>query len=512
MDGPAGLEGHSVWRFDTARHFYLRERTRELLARPANHDQHLSIIGTRAPEVVVVVRADGEGQAVRAAVVADRAGLAIVSRDDPDLAPFLCRQRGIDARDLSGQLFPAKAVGEVLVQGAEAIPLSRRRRDAESPLVGDEGLNRQHRHGEGGRHGAPQRQHREQCRPHPAPALSLRETFHDQGPRSQQHGKGRTQVVRLAVLHGQDDKGHDEHDGEGPEAPASGAEEQPTQPHQPDRRVQRMQVEDLGSGEAERRERDVLVARRIPHELEGGPVVPQLPEHVRAQEHEGQHYAFPQLPPGQVPAKGGDKHSDGQAEREEQQADLVQKAYADHQAERAPQPHIVGAREAGHEQGGHRPEHEIEGVHRVETGEGQVLGSDRHRQPRQRLCEAPPAELAGQPGRQPHQEPEEQCRHEPDREETIAEKTADTREHEDRQRGVIHVAPIEMAGAGEVVELVAEQTVAPAGGELEGHDSQHGGEHEGRRRAIRGIRGAGCSRRAGHAPAVAKFGLRTRIL
>ena len=43
---------------------------------------------------------------------------------------------------------------------------------------------------------------------------------------------------------------------------------------------------------------------------------------------------------------------------------------------------------------------------------------------------------------------------------------------DDRQRRVIHIAPIEVAGAGEVVELVTEQAVAPAGGELQGHDRQ----------------------------------------
>src|SRR5207247_1325338 len=182
VDGPADLKRHGVWRLDTARHFYLRESTRELVARPADHDQRLRGAGTRAPEVVVVVRADRGGQAVRSAVVVDRARLTIVSRDDPGLGPFLRGQRSIDPRDLPRQLFPAKTVGEVLVQGAEGILLPRGWRDAESPLIGDEGLHRQHRHGEGGGDGTPQRQHHEQGGPDPAPPASLAEAFHDQRP------------------------------------------------------------------------------------------------------------------------------------------------------------------------------------------------------------------------------------------------------------------------------------------------------------------------------------------
>src|SRR5437867_11557179 len=137
VDGPAGLERHGVWRFDTAGHFYLRKSPRELPARPADHDEGLRGVGTRAPEVVVVVRAHRGRQAERSAVVVDRARLTIVSRGDPGPGPLLRGQRRIDARDLPRQPFPAKAVGHVLVHRAEALLLSRAWRDADSPLVVD---------------------------------------------------------------------------------------------------------------------------------------------------------------------------------------------------------------------------------------------------------------------------------------------------------------------------------------------------------------------------------------
>jgi len=39
VDGPARLEGHRVWRLDPARYLDLREGGREVLRRPANHDE-----------------------------------------------------------------------------------------------------------------------------------------------------------------------------------------------------------------------------------------------------------------------------------------------------------------------------------------------------------------------------------------------------------------------------------------------------------------------------------------
>jgi len=65
---------------------------------------------------------------------------------------------------------------------------------------------------------------------------------------------------------------------------------------------------------------------------------------------------------------------------------------------------------------------------------------------------------------------------------------------------MIDVAPIEVAGAGEVVELVAEEAVAPAGGELQAYAGQRRGKDEGRRGVARGLRGARWPRRVGQVP------------
>jgi hypothetical protein len=203
-----------------------------------------------------------------------------------------------------------------------------------------------------------------------------------------------------------------------------------------------------------------------------------------------------------MPPERCEKDGDGQAEGEEENADLVQKARAHHQAEWAPQPGIVGAGEAGHEEGRHRPEDEVEGIHRVKASEGQELGSDSHREGGERLREAPPAKLAGQSCRQPYEKSEEQRRHETHGEQRIAEKPAYTRQRHDGQRRMIHIPPVEMVGAGEIVELVAEQAVAPPRGELQSHHGQRGGQDEDRRRAVRGVSHAEGSAHTCRAPSI----------
>src|SRR5215475_4311671 len=107
-----------------------------------------------------------------------------------------------------------------------------------------------------------------------------------------------------------------------------------------------MHVTSLRRGKTERRERHVLVTSGVSRELDGGPVVTKLPEHIGAREHESQGHTFPQLAPHQMPSEWREQHGDRKTEREEQHADLVEQAQADHYAERAPEPHILGADEA----------------------------------------------------------------------------------------------------------------------------------------------------------------------
>ena len=191
-----------------------------------------------------------------------------------------------------------------------------------------------------------------------------------------------------------------------------------------------------------------------------------LPEHVGGEEQQGQARSFPQLAALEMTSERRGEHGHGEAEGEEEQADLVEQPQADDQAERTPQPRVVCPDESRQEQDRDGPEHEVEGVHRVEAGQGQVHRGDRHREGRERLGEASPAELAGQTRGQPHEETEEQGRHEAHREERVAQEPAHGREHHDRQRGVIDIAPVEMIGAGEVIEFVPEQAVSPAGGQM----------------------------------------------
>src|SRR5262245_43639640 len=109
-----------------------------------------------------------------------------------------------------------------------------------------------------------------------------------------------------------------------------------------------------------------------------------------------------------MPSEWREQHGYGQAECEEQHADLVQQTQADDHAEKAPESHIVAADEAGHDERPESPEDEIEGVHRVKPGESKVLRRDGYRQPGERLGEATAIHFTSQARRQPYEQSAEQ--------------------------------------------------------------------------------------------------------
>src|SRR6266699_3928045 len=177
VDGRAGLERHGVGRLEATGHLDLRPGGGDLIGRPADQDHERRPLAAGTPEVIAVVGAARRGQAVPPTVVVDRAGLTVVPRHDLRIGALLFRQRAVDARNLLGQLVPAEAVGKVLWEWTEAVLLADRGRESEGALVTDERLHGQHR-------------------------------------------KGGTEVVGLAVLHGQDHEGGDEHDTQGAEPPS----------------------------------------------------------------------------------------------------------------------------------------------------------------------------------------------------------------------------------------------------------------------------------------------------
>jgi len=82
---------------------------------------YLARFAVRAPEPVVVVAADGEGQAVAEEV--DGAGFAVVGAVDAGLLLVFGRERAIDARDLIDLFLPAEAVGVELRKDAAGFVL-----------------------------------------------------------------------------------------------------------------------------------------------------------------------------------------------------------------------------------------------------------------------------------------------------------------------------------------------------------------------------------------------------
>ena len=114
----------------------------------------------------------------------------------------------------------AEAVGKVLREWTEEVLLADRGRESEGALVTDERLHGKHRNREGRCERATRHQQHEQRRAHPASARDLGEALDHERPCREQHRKGGTEVVGLAVLHGQDHEGGDEHDTQGAEPPS----------------------------------------------------------------------------------------------------------------------------------------------------------------------------------------------------------------------------------------------------------------------------------------------------
>ena len=91
--------------------------------RAVDHDHHLAGFAVRSPDPVVIVTADGEGQATARAKKVDGASFAIVRAEDACARAVRRRKRVVDARHIVDHLAPAEAVGIELRKGAGCLVL-----------------------------------------------------------------------------------------------------------------------------------------------------------------------------------------------------------------------------------------------------------------------------------------------------------------------------------------------------------------------------------------------------
>ena len=235
---------------------------------------------------------------------------------------------------------------------------------------------------------------------------------------------------------------------------------------EPERRAERQHLLDLLGQELPHRERSDLEGLGVVHELEGRPAVARLPEKVRAREAHRDEPTEPRIARREMPTQWRCHQGRGHARADEENADLVHEAEPRDGPEEEPEARLVALDDACEEEREERPEHQVEGVHRVVPCEGEVDGGQGHAERREALCESPPAQGHGEARAQQHQGRTRESRdgsQDPDR---VAEEATRDPQHGYGKRRVVDVAPVEVVGAGEVVELVAEERVDGGRGQM----------------------------------------------
>src|ERR1700744_2656792 len=92
----------------------------------ADDDHHAAVMPARAPEIIIIVPADGGRQAQAAAEYIDRRSLSIIASEEDRMRTIRRWQRPIYGRDFSGHLLPTEHVRIILRQHAERLMFARR--------------------------------------------------------------------------------------------------------------------------------------------------------------------------------------------------------------------------------------------------------------------------------------------------------------------------------------------------------------------------------------------------
>ena len=339
---------------------------------------------------------------------------------------------------------------------------------AQRLLVANEGVHGKHRDGEGDER-QPQQDHRCRHRRLEPGSSRTRQTPLPRDPAEcEEHRICNGQVGRAAPAPRDEEREHREiEERQDPPRPRRPREEPEEQPREPQGRRDRVHGEDLIQQEFPERDRRHLLRRRVAHELERGPAVPRLPQHVRQEEGGGDRPRDPRPGRGEPSTVRREQQADQQAAAEPQRADLVQEPEAQDHAEDEPVARGAGVERLDQHQDREGPEEEIETVHGEVPVGAEEDERERGAERREDLGVAPAPEPArDQPGEE-HGRRSRERRHDAQGDERVAEGRPHHRQDRDRERRMLHVAPVEVLGAGQVVELVAEVPVARDRGELE---------------------------------------------
>jgi hypothetical protein len=232
----------------------------------------------------------------------------------------------------------------------------------------------------------------------------------------------------------------------------------------PDWSVHRVHHHDLLAEERERCELDVLADfAYVLQILDGWKTMLPLPDDVGQKDRQRDRSAEPDPGLEQLAAqrRGDDGNSDCGAEEEGRMLILEPKTGED--AEQDPETRVAAANDADQYQDAAHPEERFEGVHRQDAVDHQVDRGDDDSETGKSLCERAAAKLSGDRHGQRHQGDAGQNRQDPECRQRTAEKERDLGVHGDQRRAV-DVPPVEVAGAVQEIELVAEIAVPEEAG------------------------------------------------
>ena len=206
--------------------------------------------------------------------------------------------------------------------------------------------------------------------------------------------------------------------------PAVAASQPAGQSEQPNWQRPGVHEQDLAREDGVRRQRDVLLDRRVAIELERRPAVGGLPDDVRDPERECDRQSEPDPTLCEVPACMGEQESDTGRRSEHSDRVLVLEAESGHEPEDEPEPRPVPELDLDQDPAACEPKENFEGVHRIEAEKDL---EDRRRErcaAGHGLSEATGAETPRQQADTQDQERTGERRREPQRQETFPENGA----------------------------------------------------------------------------------------
>ena len=203
-----------------------------------------------------------------------------------------------------------------------------------------------------------------------------------------------------------------------------------------------------------------------------------VPRHVREEDEECDASAEPDPGPCEGPPLRRQQDPDHEGEGVDRHRVLVLQAEPGDEAEPEPQPLVAGLHDADDHVRAARPEQGLEGVHREEVVHHDVDAGQRARHGREAHREAPAAHLPREEAGEQDERRAGEGRGQPRREERGAERVPDEPGHHGDERGLVHVAPVEVLAAGHEVQLVAEVPVARRGGEVHQQLPRRDHEHD----------------------------------